>query len=238
MIRTLNVDPEDPLSDIPAIEEYTQQTIAPEHRKLIARYVEQSASDIAAQETPLHREGAGSMSSSPAQTPPVPSASTRPSPKRKRASRAKTGAATQEQMGLPPTAARFDRLLFALESHLLQSPVTRHLRKDVDFRLAIAERDDGRREGVWRCIVCNSRPITVSFRRDGTRPQVSNISAHLRTPKHLNVVEERRQKAIEMEMRQLADNLGSVQDPTAVAAVTAALARHFEEARSRERPPF
>ncbi|KAI8915211.1 hypothetical protein DFJ77DRAFT_359585 [Powellomyces hirtus] len=114
-------------------------------------------------------------------------------------------------------------LLQSLERHLCESPVTRNLRKDIDYRVAIGESERGIAEGVWRCMICNSRPVTISLRNGGRQPQLSNVSTHLKTVKHTAASEYKKAKAQLLGMGSLPSG-----DPVTV-AVTAALQKHFQD---------
>lgn len=109
-------------------------------------------------------------------------------------------------------------LLASLERHLAESPVTRHLRKDIDYSVTVEE-DPERRvaEGVWRCLVCSSRPVTISLRNGGRQPQLSNVSTHLKTVKHSAGVEFRKAKQQFM-----------IGDQSISAAAIAAVQKHFQ----------
>lgn len=83
-------------------------------------------------------------------------------------------------------------LIAALERHLAESPVTRNLRKEIDYRVGVEPSRDGRgAEGIWKCLVCSSRPVTIALRNSGRQPQLSNVSTHLKTVKHTGALTQR-----------------------------------------------
>lgn len=84
-----------------------------------------------------------------------------------------------------PTAA----LQLLLEKHLCESLTTRKLIPGIDYTISVRHSSfSGPPIGVWRCLVCSSRPVVISLRGHGKYPQLSNVGTHLKTIKHKNAL--------------------------------------------------
>ncbi|KAJ3038297.1 hypothetical protein HDV00_000808 [Rhizophlyctis rosea] len=166
-IRQLNVNLADPNNDLTSAELYTKKTLKPGHKKLIFQYV---------QNPPYGFDPSDPNAS-------VLAALNASSRKRRR---------MNEDISQINSPNDLPALLTSLERHLAESPVTRTLRKDVDYRVGVELSRDGRgAEGVWKCLVCSSRPVTIALRNGGRQPQLSNVSTHLKTVKHTGALTQR-----------------------------------------------
>lgn len=77
-----------------------------------------------------------------------------------------------------------------LIKHLSESIITKDLRRDIDYHIGInRSQTSGQLEGVFKCLICKSRAVTISL-RGGRQPQLSNVSSHLKTSKHLNALKQ------------------------------------------------
>ncbi|KND00136.1 uncharacterized protein SPPG_04478 [Spizellomyces punctatus DAOM BR117] len=193
-VRTLTVN------DLNDAETYTKKVLKPGHKKLIMQYVQsrpydENGDDLTNRHLMYTFEGS-------------------PMGKRRR---------MVEETSPQPTLS-LPALQSFLERHLAESPVTRHIRKDIDYQISVQQTPDRRSvEGVWKCLVCNSRPVTISLRNGGRQPQLSNVGTHLKTIKHNAAVKERKTKT------QL---LVGSSDQMAVAL--AAMQKHLQQQQQQE----
>ncbi|KAJ3162786.1 hypothetical protein HDU86_003760 [Geranomyces michiganensis] len=198
-IRTLNVDLSDPSNDISSAEYYTKRHIKPGHKKLITQFVNGPAFVL----NPSDPSHAGMIAAlSAAQSPnnqTVAAADAAAQPPAKKRRRITQKPPPEPKPDIPATANSAGQLedlsvlLAALERHLADSPVTRGLRKDIDFKVTVQHKRNGApgAEGIWKCMSCNSRPVTISLRNQGRQPQLSNVGTHLKTVKHVQAIAER-----------------------------------------------
>ncbi|KAJ3055951.1 hypothetical protein HK097_008660 [Rhizophlyctis rosea] len=164
-IRQLNVNLADPNNDLTSAELYTKKTMKPGHKKLVFQYVSNAPFGFDYQN---------------------PSVLTFHSTTRKRRR------LLPEEVAQISGPSDIPALQQSLERHLLESPVTRNLRREVDYRVSVEITRDGRgAEGVWKCLVCSSRPVTIALRNGGRQPQLSNVSTHLKTVKHTGALAQR-----------------------------------------------
>ncbi|KAI8589378.1 hypothetical protein BDZ88DRAFT_489092 [Geranomyces variabilis] len=233
-IRTLNVDLSDPSNDISSAEYYTKTPIKPGHKKLITQFVNGPAFVL----DPSDPSHAGMIAALSAAQSPTHSAQP-PAKKRRRISQKSPRPAKAElpvtdingsQSGLPDLPV----LLAALERHLADSPVTRGLRKDVDFKVTVQNKRNGApgAEGIWKCMSCNSRPVTISLRNQGRQPQLSNVGTHLKTVKHVQAISARSastQFIAAAEEGSAVETAGPAAAGDAVAAAIAAVQSQLEQ---------
>ncbi|KAI9090973.1 hypothetical protein DFS34DRAFT_597373 [Phlyctochytrium arcticum] len=162
------------LTDLADAEAYTKKSLKPGHKKLIMQYVanrpyDEDSDDMSARQL-LYRLEASPLG------------------KRRRLS---------EDSPSPGAPVSLLQLQAFLERHLMESPVTRHIRKDIDYSISVQHTPDRRGvEGIWKCLVCNSRPVTISLRNGGRQPQLSNVGTHLKTIKHTGAMKERKNKTL------------------------------------------
>ncbi|KAJ3023566.1 hypothetical protein HKX48_002439 [Thoreauomyces humboldtii] len=201
MIKTLNVELSSDNNDLVSVEAYTKRKLKPGHKKLIVQYVTSSRSEPDPENIfDGFETPAAKRRRIALRLPPPPYAP-----------------------GLPTSP-----LLICLERHLVESPITCELRKDVDYKVSISKSDKGIPEGVWRCLLCMSRPITISLRNGGRQPQLSNVSTHLKTVKHRRASEYKKQQQQILNFNRIPPA-----DPVTV-AVTAALGKHFFEQQQHQ----
>ncbi|KND00011.1 uncharacterized protein SPPG_04358 [Spizellomyces punctatus DAOM BR117] len=216
-IRTLNVNLTDPNNDLVSAEYYTKRTLKPGHRKLVIQYVT----------NPPY----GLDPNDPANANVLAALGASPGPRKRRRM-------TDEGSPLMQSPPDLPTLLASLERHLAESPVTRALRKDVDYRVGVEHSRDGRgAEGVWKCLVCNSRPVTISLRNGGRQPQLSNVGTHLKTVKHTTALEQRNASAQFLGAVTNGDPSQITSNPAAAAAAAAAMAAAAQNAFQQHQHP-
>ncbi|KAI9199642.1 uncharacterized protein BJ171DRAFT_205496 [Polychytrium aggregatum] len=200
-VRSLNINLNDPHNDISAAEIYTKRTLKPGYRKQIIQFVANHnphyhslVFDHAQQLLGLSPPGS--------------------SPSRKRR-RTETDVGSDDSSQQVLQSYDLNTLLLDLERHLNESPVTRHLRKDIDYHVGIEQaRLDRGPEGIWKCLICSSRPVTISLRNGGRQPQLSNVGTHLKTIKHTHALNSRQ--------AHFADGTAAVSAAAAMAAAAVA----------------
>ncbi|KAJ3181066.1 hypothetical protein HDU85_003771 [Gaertneriomyces sp. JEL0708] len=69
--------------------------------------------------------------------------------------------------------------------------------KDVDYKVAVGLSPDSNiPDGIWKCLVCSSRPVVIMLRNSGRQPQLSNVSTHLKTIKHTTALHQRNEHSV------------------------------------------
>lgn len=164
-INNLNIDQSDPTNDLSSAESYTKRTLKPGHKKLIAQYVSNYQ---------FHSDCGDISPPNDAHLPAYLNLNRNP--------------ASFHRSAQPDATPSLQPLL----EKLRESLITKSLSPGIDYTVNIERsRTNNILVGVWKCMICSSRPVMIPLQGHKKYPQLSNVGTHLKTMRHRNALAKR-----------------------------------------------